>query len=535
MEDKKQKENLEKQRIFIEESKKNKNHQNPDGTPKYDYSKVEYKSNIEKIILVCNLHGEFKISPKKHKVGQGCKPCGIKKRTEGQKSNTEEFIEKAIQVHRDEEGKALFDYSLVKYIDYETPVKIICKKEGHLFEQKPTSHLQKNGCKFCSGSYKRDTNDFVERSKKIHVDENGEPLYDYSEVEYVNTETKVKIKCKKNKEHIFFQTPHHHLNHGCDFCARGMYIMNKEQFVEEALKKHGEKYDYSETIFNGLNEYVTILCKEHGYFDQVALYHTSYARGCLDCGQKKASLESRKTVEEFIEDAKKIHNTINYDYSRVREDYETRSSKVKIGCPNCKTFFTQKCFDHLAGWGCKNCKNKTQRILFAYLREQFGEEFFETEKKFDECKFINHLPFDFYSQEYNLVIELDGRQHFTEVNIFRDTLEERQKKDFIKMEYLQDNNISLIRIFQEDVYENKNDWKNKILNCVQKYDSHQIIYLSSGNHYEEYNRRYEDYYTNNNYIEDLEKLNLTEDYDDEEEVEELENLEEEVNHKANTA
>ncbi len=314
-------------------------------------------------------------------------------------------------------------------------------------------------------------------------------------------------------------------------------LERQENFIKTSQQIHknidgSPKYDYSKVKYINNHTKVIIICPIHNEFLKTPKNH-SY-QGCQKCAIKKYALKSRKTVEQFIEDAKRVHTIVKYDYSRVHEDYELSKSKVKIGCPNCKTFFIQFAKDHLKGSACRNCKNKTQHIFFKFLRDSFGEESFETEKRFSDCVLYTNLPFDFYSKEYNLVIELDGRQHFTEVNIFRDTLEERQKKDFIKMEYLQEHNISLIRIFQEDVYENKNDWKNKILNCVQKYDSHQIIYLSSGNHYEEYNRRYEDYYTNNNYMEDLEKLNLTEDYIDDEEVEN-QYIEEEINQKANTA
>lgn len=494
-----------KEKKFIEDMEKL--HTKPDGTQKYDYSKVKYISNIDKVIINCPTHGDFLQSPKKHKAGQGCNKCGILKRTEGRKSNKEQFTEKAIEVHHDSTGKALFNYDLVNYIDCGTPVTIKCLKEGHLFDQTPTSHLQGNGCKFCSGCYKRDTANFIERSERIHVNEKGETLYDYSEVEYKDSNTKVKIKCKKNKEHIFWQTPGHHLyGHGCDSCARNIYIMSTEQFNEKAKQIHGDKYDYSETEFKGLCEYVTIVCPTHGPFNQIALYHTTNGRGCFHCGIEKVSIESRKTVDEFIEDSQQIHSIVKYDYSRVYEDYETRRSKVKIGCLKCKTFFTQRCSDHLQGYGCKNCKNKTQQIFYAYLREQFGEDFFETEKKFDECKFVNHLPFDFYSREHNLIIELDGRQHFVETGIFRDTLAERQFKDFIKMKYLQENNISLIRIFQEDVLENRNNWKAKILSSVQNYETPRFIYLSSKNNYEDYQQKYNEFLAKNIRIEDLSRI-----------------------------
>ena len=48
---------------------------------------------------------------------------------------TEEFIEKAIQIHNNK-----YDYSLVLYKNIFTPIKIICPIHG-MFVQKPIYHL----------------------------------------------------------------------------------------------------------------------------------------------------------------------------------------------------------------------------------------------------------------------------------------------------------------------------------------------------------------------------------------------------------
>ncbi len=475
-------------------------HKDESGKPLYSYTNTKYVKNDEKVEIECPIHGFFSQSPKKHKAGQGCAKCGKIRAANKIKSNREKFINDAIAVHNIN-GEPMFDYSEVDYKGFDIPVTIICKANNHKFEQTPTSHVnKKNGCKYCSGCYKRDTADFIARSVLIHKDEEGKPLYDYSRVNYTTTEDKVEIICKKN--HIFLQTPHHHLSgHGCDYCARGVYIQNTEQLIEESKKIHGEKYNYSEAIYTGMNNHITIICPQHGKFRQVVLCHVTYGRGCIVCAQTKNGILSRKPIDEFIEEANLIHNN-KFDYSRVHETYEKGTSQINVGCPSCKQFFLIKVKDHLEGNQCKNCKNKTQVIFFQFLREQYGEEIFKPEKIFEECKNKNYLPFDFYSEDMNIVIELDGRQHLEEVNIFRETLEIRQKIDFKKMFFLQNKNISLIRIFQEDVYENRYDWKNDLINTINlhmknKYQFN-IYYLSKNdNRYNDYKINYEKYLLEN--------------------------------------
>lgn len=64
------------------------------------------------------------------------------------KSNTKDFIEKSVIIH-----KNFYDYSLVEYVDNKSKVKIICKIHG-IFSQIPLSHLKGSGCPNC-GHIKR--------------------------------------------------------------------------------------------------------------------------------------------------------------------------------------------------------------------------------------------------------------------------------------------------------------------------------------------------------------------------------------------
>lgn len=81
---------------------------------------------------------------------------------QNKKSNTNEFIEKSKLVHLDR-----YDYSLVKYKNAKSKVKIICKKHG-LFEQAPTKHLYGNGCPVCKSS--RGENSIFNELTKMNID-----------------------------------------------------------------------------------------------------------------------------------------------------------------------------------------------------------------------------------------------------------------------------------------------------------------------------------------------------------------------------
>jgi hypothetical protein len=114
---------------------------------KYDYSLVDYVHSKEKVKIICPKHGVFEQIPNSHMHGRGCPKCAIELNAENLKSNTKEFIKKAMKVHGDK-----YDYSLVDYKHGKLNVKLICKKHG-VFKQTPANHINnKQGCPICKES-----------------------------------------------------------------------------------------------------------------------------------------------------------------------------------------------------------------------------------------------------------------------------------------------------------------------------------------------------------------------------------------------
>lgn len=126
--------------------------------------------------------------------------------------------------------------------------------------------------------------------------------------------------------------------------------MDTKEFVEKSKKVHGGKYDYSSSIYTFSKNKIKILCKEHGFFDQIASSHLN-GNGCKKCGSIK-SINSRKmTFEKFLRKSAKVHGSL-YDYSKCNFiDYK---KKVNIICKK------HGCFkvlpeNFLSGRGCPKC------------------------------------------------------------------------------------------------------------------------------------------------------------------------------------
>ena len=155
-----------------------------------------------------------------------------------QKHTLESFIKLANKVHNN-----IYDYSKVEYINNRTKVCIICPDHGE-FWQIPDSHLRGRGCPMCryiksSAKVRMPQDVFIQRAREIHKNK-----YDYSYVEYKNTDTKVKIICPEHGE--FWQSPHHHLNGvGCPECGRKFGICEKR--VLEFMKENFNNVEYQYT------------------------------------------------------------------------------------------------------------------------------------------------------------------------------------------------------------------------------------------------------------------------------------------------
>lgn len=160
-------------------------------------------------------------------------------------------------------------------------------------------------------------------------------------------------------------------------------------------------------------------------------------------------MSKKLTQEEFINRSNQKHNN-KYDYSLV--NYGHNKNKVKIICPE-HGVFEQTPNGHLSGYGCPFCtSSKGEKIIRNFLID--NNISFKQFHTFNDCKHINKLIFDFYLQDKNLCIEYNGIQHYKETNFFYSDLKTNQKRDKIKKEYCEKNNINLIVIkYDEDPIE----------------------------------------------------------------------------------
>ena len=179
-------------------------------------------------------------------------------------------------------------------------------------------------------------------------------------LEYVNTNTKIKVLCK-DCNIVYSQLPRNLAKgfNGCPKCSKSK--TSKELYLEKIKSIHKDHYDYSFVDYINSKTKIVLICKKNKVrFEQTASTVLNKKVGCPICSKK-----IKKTTEQFIKDAKLIHGD-RYDYSLV--EYKNCKTKVKLICKKCKKEFYITPSNHLRKKGCPCCKeSKGEKIIRVFF------------------------------------------------------------------------------------------------------------------------------------------------------------------------
>jgi hypothetical protein len=125
-------------------------------------------------------------------------------------------------------------------------------------------------------------------------------------------------------------------------------------FIDKAITVHGLKYNYTNTVYIGYKQKLSIICPIHGVFQISPNAHISQKQGCSLCSIISRTILQTKTTSQFIKESIDIHGTI-YDYSKT--DYKACNKKLIIICKDHGEFMIRP-EHHLKKIGCAKCGTK---------------------------------------------------------------------------------------------------------------------------------------------------------------------------------
>lgn len=215
---------------------------------------LDFPTKEDTITGACSLHGEYKTTSYSmlHTGYGGCQECK-------QIKEALVFISKAVEVHGGKYAYVKEDYTCSR-----THMRIYCKEHKEYFYQRPSAHLQGQGCPECGKESqavkkRKDTEYFITKSKSIYGDK-----YDYSESVYLSSRAKIKIICPVHGPFYTLASTHWSGN-GCTECNSDSRVkFYADKFIRRVSNDPRYNHiDFSEAEYTTNSKRVKCWCKDH--------------------------------------------------------------------------------------------------------------------------------------------------------------------------------------------------------------------------------------------------------------------------------
>lgn len=242
------------------------------------------------------------------------------------KITKEEFLNRCSWKH----PHGRYDFSQAEYVNAHTKVKVICKEHGE-FLISPNNLFKGVGCALCAKNKKLDLENYLLKAREVHGDK-----YDYSRTKSLySLKDEIFVTCKKEGHGLFVIGALNHIRgSGCPKCKKEK---QHNSFLKDAKKMHGNRYDYSKTVYTRVDEKATIICSKHGPFEQ-RMHHHLKGSGCPQCAhdrkrkwpKEKASVKRTKNdVDEYFEKLDSLKREMEQEQEKIKKKFEKKIVKLK--------------------------------------------------------------------------------------------------------------------------------------------------------------------------------------------------------------
>jgi hypothetical protein len=281
----------------------------------------------------------------------------------------------------------------------------------------------------------------------------------------------------------------------CQICFNKSFASDEKAIYWDYEKNKNSKYNIPRKVSKGnsSNKYWFICNKCSHSFDAIICNITNNNSWCRYCASQVLCENNNCEIcynKSFASHEKAIYwdyeKNKNSKYNIPRKNFKGSDFTYWFICNNCNNSFDIiiSSITQNNRW-CPICVNKTEKLLYDYFTDNkinFIKEYTITNGKFKNSNKL--FRYDFYLTDYNIIIELDGIQHFEFVKHFKNNFKLNQYKDCFKMKFAINNinNVKIIRISQEDVYKNKINYKEllqELLNTNTLTNLQQITYISA--------------------------------------------------------
>jgi very-short-patch-repair endonuclease len=460
-------------------------------------SKEAFICSGKKYIFDCKCGHEFTAMLSNVSKGKWCQYCSNQKLCND--DNCEQCFEKSFASYKKAKFWSDSNSELPRNVLRNSNIKynFNCKC-GHEFCA-DLNHISKGTwCPYCANPSRKlcNNNDCNQCFNKSFASHKKAKFWSDSNEEsprnvFKSAANKYKFNCKCNHEFIISLDS---VNRGawCSYCSNQQLCNNNncDECFNKSFASHKKAKFWSDSneesprcVFKGSQKKYVFDCK-CGHEFKSSLANIYKGRWCPYCSKPAKQLCDDKNCNMCFENSFASHTKMKF-WSNKNSDvprniFKGSDKKYIFNC-KCGHEFCANLHSITIGSWCPICKNKTEKKLYDWLLKQEPTTIHQAKYKW--CKNKQLLPFDFAIEELNLIIELDGRQHFKQVSNWKDP-ESTQFRDIYKMNKAIEKGYTVIRLLQEDVYNDKNNWKKKLLKHLRFHNKPRCIFLCSNNEYD---------------------------------------------------
>ena len=403
-----------------------------------------YHNVSEKLEYICLKHedkGVQKITFNKlHSGNRGCYFCGRERTENAHKKEFDVEYDKLLCESNN------FEYVRTTRINGKITIVFICKRHRELGEQymvKTNMERKIKGCKYCAG---KSLPEWYVLKKAAEVN----PCIKLLEP-YKNLTSRINCFCVKHNCHTSKTMQEILKGQGCYYCGLEKLSETNTLSDEEIQANINILNPHIKLVsYNGNKEPSNFYCTKHNmHFQKFYSTLLHCESGCCKCYTENIRNRFAMGADEFMRRLNIIHPELV-----LNGEYVNNNTPIQVFCTkhNYTYFSTPATLLNR-----KTCCDKTrvyykEEQVCKILEEQWGFKI-TRQKTFEDCVDKRCLPFDIYLDDYNVLIEYQGEQHYMPVKYSSKTTKEAISKfeytkhhDNIKRAYCKNNHIHLVEI-----------------------------------------------------------------------------------------
>jgi very-short-patch-repair endonuclease len=264
-----------------------------------------------------------------------------------------------------------------------------------------------------------------------------------------------------------------YLNNWCKYCSNQSLCDNENclKCFNKSFASYEKSIYWSEKnniiprfIFKNTTKKYIFDCTVCEHELVMSLNNVSNGSWCKYCNTNRICYEPECIIcfNKTIASHEKICYLSKNNKINPRQITKNSNDKLLFECNICNNEFDISAYHLTENKWCKFCRKKTEKKFMKKIKIDYDNVICQYYT--DWCinkETCRKLPFDFVLHTEKIIIELDGIQHFKQVSNWK-TPEEQFIRDIFKMKCANDNKYSVIRIFQEDVFNDKYEWYEEL-------------------------------------------------------------------------